>query len=97
MVGPDESDRVPSSARLACVERRAGVGRTDRPGVHRAHRHRREHARRSRRVQQLKIAIAHQHVHRVVGRVRPVGRSSRVAVQRHLGGVQGNDDVFFLA
>lgn len=96
MFGPDESDRVPSSARLACVERRADVGLPDRPGVHRAHCHHRKLAHRGRRVQQRKTAVANQHVHRVAGRVRPNGRRGRVAVQRHLGGVRGNYDYYFI-
>lgn len=85
--GPDEPDRVPDAARLAGVEGRAGVGCPGRPVVHRSHRHRRQHAGRGRRVQQLQAALAHQHVHRVAGRVRLDGRRGRAAVQRHLGGV----------
>jgi len=91
VAGPDEPDRVPDAARLAGVERRAGVEHPGRPVFHRAHRDRRQHARRGRRVQQLQAPVAHQHVHRFTGCVRPHGRRGRVAVQRHLGGVQGND------
>lgn len=92
--GPDEPDRVPDAARHAGVERRAGVGRTGRTFVHRAHRDRRQHAGRGRRLQQFQAPVAHQHVHRVAGRVRPDGRRCRVTVQRHLGGVQGNCFLF---
>lgn len=75
--------------RLAGVEGGACVGRPGRPVVHRAHRYRRQHARRGRRIQQFQTPFAHQHVHRVPGRVRPDGRRGRLTVQRHLGGVQG--------
>jgi len=84
---------VPDAARLAGVEGRAGVGNLGRPVFHRTHRDRRQHARRGRRVQQLQAPVAHQHLHRFAGRVRPHGRRGRVAVQCHLGGVQGNDDI----
>jgi len=96
VAGPDEPDRVPDAARLAGVERRAGVEHPGRPVFHCAHRDRRKHARRGRRVQQLQAPVAHQHVHRFAGRVRPHGRRGRVAVQRHLGGVQGNDMLLLL-
>lgn len=90
MAEPDEPVRLPDAARHAGVERRASFGRPCRPVVHRAHRHRRQHARRGRRVQQFQAAFAHQHVHRVAGRLRPDGWRGRVTVQRHLGSVQGN-------
>jgi len=80
VAGPDEPDRVSDAARLAGVERRAGVGHPGWPVIHRAHRDRRQHARRGRRVQQLQAPVAHQHVYRFAGRVRPHGWRGRVAV-----------------
>lgn len=96
VAGPDEPDRVPDAARLAGVEGRAGFGYTGRPVVYRARRDRRQHSRRGRRVQQLQAPVADQHVHRFAGRVRPHGRRGRIAVQCHLGGVQGNHNTIII-